>query len=375
MKVTFILFSVFLFFLMASGCDKDDSTYGNDDGNVVDDKCREGEQRCEGTQPEVCVDSEWTRILDGKILENCKTLGEGYYCSTVMESGKKIAKCFSEDGTPHENGEEPDKNGEEPDKNGGGEENDDNGEDIDIDEIPDADPECGNDIVEEGELCDGNYKNCFDVDGKYSSGLAKCNETCDGWITDSCSEGGPELYGFVQTQYIDFSFIRGKNTPEKNEQGVIHVHVFTGNYGSRYLAMETGLTTAVFDNSPVLQEDVVSIRDITRVGTSILDPLVILDLKMPVIAGEISVGLGKDDYAAFYIADLTGSLIRCIHGVGVGSIVVDTEYNGISSVAPEGEEHLLKIQGNFDIYHPSNVPMYGGDVTGIIGYDACLKQE
>ena len=46
---------------------------------------------------------------------------------------------------------------------------------------------CGNDIVEEGEVCDGNQKSCIDIDGeKYDGGKASCNDTCDGWDVETC---------------------------------------------------------------------------------------------------------------------------------------------------------------------------------------------
>jgi len=52
-----------------------------------------------------------------------------------------------------------------------------------------SEAECGNDTVEEGEICDGNEIDCSDIDNeKYSGGKAACNQTCDGWITDSCEE-------------------------------------------------------------------------------------------------------------------------------------------------------------------------------------------
>ncbi len=53
--------------------------------------------------------------------------------------------------------------------------------------VSDAAPECGNDIVEEGEVCDGNEKDCTEIDSvKYSGGKAACNDECDGWIVESC---------------------------------------------------------------------------------------------------------------------------------------------------------------------------------------------
>jgi hypothetical protein len=53
-----------------------------------------------------------------------------------------------------------------------------------------AKAECGNDVVEEGEVCDGNKKACSEVDSSFSSGEASCNSTCDGWDKSECVAGG-----------------------------------------------------------------------------------------------------------------------------------------------------------------------------------------
>jgi hypothetical protein len=54
------------------------------------------------------------------------------------------------------------------------------------DTIPET---CGDKIVDEGEVCDGNLINCVDIDPKrYESGKAKCLATCLGWDTTTCDE-------------------------------------------------------------------------------------------------------------------------------------------------------------------------------------------
>ena len=46
---------------------------------------------------------------------------------------------------------------------------------------------CGNDLVEPGEICDGNAKDCAEIDPeKYTHGKAPCYETCSGWDTVVC---------------------------------------------------------------------------------------------------------------------------------------------------------------------------------------------
>ena len=58
--------------------------------------------------------------------------------------------------------------------------------------IPDEDVvplTCGNDQVDEGELCDGTIIDCVDIDDTlYSGGKASCLDTCLGWDTITCDE-------------------------------------------------------------------------------------------------------------------------------------------------------------------------------------------
>lgn len=48
---------------------------------------------------------------------------------------------------------------------------------------------CGDNIVDTGEICDGNVINCVDIDSQlYSGGKSKCLDTCLGWDTATCDE-------------------------------------------------------------------------------------------------------------------------------------------------------------------------------------------
>lgn len=58
-------------------------------------------------------------------------------------------------------------------------------------ETPDGEEtgDCGNNIVETGEICDGGLKNCTEIDPKlYISGKAKCQKDCSGWDVVTCEE-------------------------------------------------------------------------------------------------------------------------------------------------------------------------------------------
>ena len=48
---------------------------------------------------------------------------------------------------------------------------------------------CGNGIVEGNEICDGTPIDCAELDESYVSGIAACNQTCDGYVLDNCTAG------------------------------------------------------------------------------------------------------------------------------------------------------------------------------------------
>ncbi len=54
---------------------------------------------------------------------------------------------------------------------------------------------CGNDITEDGEKCDGNYKSCKSIDDRFTGGIAYCNKNCNGYDTSTCEGGGGVLCG------------------------------------------------------------------------------------------------------------------------------------------------------------------------------------
>ncbi len=65
------------------------------------------------------------------------------------------------------------------------------GEDVNGEEESDDQgdgPVCGNNIIEEGEVCDGNAKACGDLDSSYIGGIAVCLEDCSGYDFSDCRE-------------------------------------------------------------------------------------------------------------------------------------------------------------------------------------------
>ncbi len=47
-------------------------------------------------------------------------------------------------------------------------------------------PTCGNNFTDEGEICDGDAKECAEIDSGYTGGMAVCREDCSGYDTSMC---------------------------------------------------------------------------------------------------------------------------------------------------------------------------------------------
>ncbi len=54
---------------------------------------------------------------------------------------------------------------------------------------------CGNNVKEEGEKCDGDTKTCKSIDSSFTGGYAQCNQNCTGYDTSTCQGGGGSLCG------------------------------------------------------------------------------------------------------------------------------------------------------------------------------------
>ena len=58
------------------------------------------------------------------------------------------------------------------------------------DELPE--PSCGNNITEEGEVCDGDSEPCKSLGSSFTGGTAFCKENCTGYDTSTCAGGGDD---------------------------------------------------------------------------------------------------------------------------------------------------------------------------------------
>jgi hypothetical protein len=49
---------------------------------------------------------------------------------------------------------------------------------------------CGDGIVENDEICDGNIVQCSSISSSYIGGIASCNSACDGYNESVCETDG-----------------------------------------------------------------------------------------------------------------------------------------------------------------------------------------
>ena len=89
---------------------------------------------------------------------------------------------FAACGTDDE--ETGDENGNNPGDNTGDSTGDNTGDDNQ------PNPNCGNKMVDDGEVCDGGAQECKSIDPNYTGGFASCRADCTGWDLSGCQGNG-----------------------------------------------------------------------------------------------------------------------------------------------------------------------------------------
>ena len=64
----------------------------------------------------------------------------------------------------------------------------DNSSDTGDTDTDDQQDQCGNKIIDAGEVCDGGAVECTSIDPGYAKGFATCKNDCSGWDTANCQE-------------------------------------------------------------------------------------------------------------------------------------------------------------------------------------------
>lgn len=121
-----------------------------------------------------CGDSSDEKKLEG---EKCEMV-EGQDVFTCDQDDKVVLKCVDGKWEKSEECAEGQTCNAQTGKCDGGENNDD-------DNTKPA-TECGNKVTEDGEVCDGDAKECNTVDPSFISGYATCKTDCSGYDTADC---------------------------------------------------------------------------------------------------------------------------------------------------------------------------------------------
>lgn len=67
---------------------------------------------------------------------------------------------------------------------------------------------CGNGQKDEGEICEKTETvACSAIDPEYVNGMAKCIETCNGWITDDCSDTSVAPLASIPARYHELTYL------------------------------------------------------------------------------------------------------------------------------------------------------------------------
>lgn len=245
------------------------------------------------------------------------------------------------------------------------------------------DPVCGNDTVEEGELCDGNQAACADI-GNYAEGVAACNSNCDGWVTSTCGKtarfltlsGTLTLYHPTNVNGSDISDQlsipvctpqpgSGAATPygsltvameqvqvfnDLDNAPYYATHFFTGDFGETTYGDIDGAALVYYDQYN--GSWYYNIQESNFDGTSaLLNPFILFSLDD---GYEGMVNLSTTDaHAELWVLEynlMTGN-IECVHAIAAGSLTVDTE---VIDLCLAGEkrcrEDVLEICGSEGVF-------------------------
>ena len=170
MKHLYLIFAFFALFLAVS-CD----------GPVKFEDSPEGHSQTEEPKE--------AGTLGGECYKN-QTCNSGLICDEESNT------CMKEPGNPTDTGDtEPTDTGDTAEPTDTGDTAEPDGDSGDTTE-PDGDTgepeyECGNRLLEPGEVCDGGATECSSIDPGYIGGYAVCKPDCSGWNVSNCS-GEPE---------------------------------------------------------------------------------------------------------------------------------------------------------------------------------------
>ncbi|HOW51174.1 MAG TPA: hypothetical protein PLV42_03900 [bacterium] len=231
-----------------------------------------------------------------------------------------------------------------------------------------ADPICGNDTVEAGELCDGGQIDCVDIDN-YAEGVALCNDDCDGWVTATCGRtaryltlsgtvtlyhptnvpGSGDISGQLSFPTCTPQPVAGAASPygsltvamdqvqvfaDTDNAPYYMTHFFTGDFGQTEYGSIDGAALVYYDEYN--GSWYYNIQESNYDGASnLLNSFIMFSLDDG-YEGVVNLAT-TDAHASLWVMeyDLTTGQIECAHAFAAGSLTVDTE---VIDLCLEGEK-------------------------------------
>ncbi len=248
--------------------------------------------------------------------------------------------------------EVPDDGGSETPDDGGGEKPDENGQG--------SGAECGNGIVESGEICDGNKMPCYDLSPGYIGGEATCKDDCTGWDTEYCIEPQPDepiasipsktftveyLYNGVD------AFNYGANQNNELWAAALFstsITLTTGTYHIPHPLSDAHWLAGFYDAQTV---QFVQQSYVLSSGAFTLPYVVMGALRSAVVKNAVlSIGITDENEVNFVVFDMMNN-VDCVILVGYGSLTVN-EIN-----IAQGHAGLFQFTtSKIDLYLPADTP-------------------
>ena len=258
----------------------------------------------------------------------------------------------------------------------------DSGDDNDqTDSGENKDAECGNGVVESGEICEkGETKPCSEIDSSYKSGDVECNDSCGGWITVNCmaSELGP-LASFPAVNFelnylydgLDAYLEQENILNELGETALFNASIAMsgGTYSIPNPQANVHWIAAYYDSSALsFYQSSYACDD--SMNCQFATPSVIFGAALSALkaGNELSIGISDENQVNMIIEDVMGeNEDDCVILVGYGTLTVDS-----AKIAAGAAGNFKFTTSKIGLYLPVATPE--GDMSGELenaGFKIC----
>jgi len=197
--------------------------------------------------------------------------------------------------------------------------------------------ECGNDIVEGPEVCDGNVKDCVDISSSlYSAGKAVCNDACSGWDTITCEENTGECSDTVRV--IQCTIDSSKDQIQSCSGGS------WSNEGAcfakdKYILVKSGDSAKSYSvtfNSTIDEIDVLTIMDTSG---SMGEELGIIKSNVSAMTQSIVTDYPDAAFGMTTLGTLGYDVYRVVHNIDTSAVNYSSAVSSIAFSANGGTEY------------------------------------